>query len=68
MRRIHEERQDNSGAPDRTQQIFAEAMQLSPSRRAAFLDQACANQPDQRNRIPRVMVVVMVEVEWLEEW
>ncbi|MEE9479493.1 MAG: serine/threonine-protein kinase, partial [Kiloniellales bacterium] len=41
----------NSGDPDRTQEIFAEAMQVSPNRRAAFLDQACADQPDQRSSV-----------------
>jgi serine/threonine protein kinase len=41
----------NSGNPDRTQEIFAEAMQVPPDRRGAFLDQACADQPHLRSSV-----------------
>ena len=45
MRPTHEEPQMNGDAPDRTQEIFAEAMQVPPDRRAAFLDRVCARDP-----------------------
>lgn len=41
--------------PDRDIELFAEASQLSPGERSAFLDRACAADPDQRRRIAALL-------------
>ncbi len=48
---MHQVRKMKSGEQDRIQEIFAEAMQLSPDRRAAFLSRVCTDQPELRSSV-----------------